>query len=43
MHKLNLEQYETGLAIVSYLYHVKDIGLYYSSRSAPLEVYKDAT
>ena len=43
MHKPKLEHYETGLAVLLYLYHVKDIGLYYGLRSAMLEVYKDAT
>jgi hypothetical protein len=43
MHKPKLEHYETGLAVLSYLYHVTDIGLHYGSRSAMLEVYKDAT
>ena len=43
IHKPKLEHYESGLAVLSYLYHVKDIGLHYSSRSATLEVCKDAT
>ena len=40
IHKPKLEHYETGRAVLSYLYHVKDIGLHYGLRSAMLEVYK---
>ena len=43
IHKPKLEHYDTGLAVLSYLYHVKDIGLHYRSRSATLEVCKDVT
>ncbi len=43
IYKPKLEHYETGRAVLSYLYHVKDIGLHYGTRSAMLEVYKDAT
>ena len=42
IHKPKLEHYETGLAVLSYLYHVKDIGLHYGSRSAAFKVYKNA-
>ena len=41
--EISLEHYEIGLAVLSYLYHVKDIGLHYGTRSATLEVYKYAT
>ena len=42
MHRSKLEHYETGLAVLLYLFRVKDIGIHYDSRSASLEVYKDA-
>ena len=38
MHKPKLEHYQTCLAVLPYLYHGKDIGLHYGSRSAALEV-----
>jgi hypothetical protein len=43
MHKPKLEHYQTCLAVLPYLHHGKDIGLHYGSRSATLELYKDAT
>ena len=43
MHNPKLEHYEAGLAVLSYLHHAKGIDFHSDSRSASLEVYKEAT